>query len=621
LRSSRIASLAGAVVVGSSSLLWSHAVVAEVYAPHLALFLAALFFLLRATSARDLALGAWFGGLSAAAHPLGIGVLPLLFIARAAGSGGMRGPRSIAGPLLLFSIPFTLFLYLPIRSALDPPTDWGNPETAGAFLAHVLRLRYQDVPRPDLSLSLFLREIEALGRMVVARNIPLPLLPLLPLGIVAAVVREGRRTVLSLGGLVLFGPLLVLALRFPLAPERVEENTVFFLPALALLALFLSTGIELLLRACSARRFLRAGMGAVLILLVAVRFASAWRAHPYDQVVLPEAYGRQVLHSLPRGAVLHAQGDDIVFPLLYLRRALGMREDVTILDAKGTVFPRRAEGSGDNVYSTFPEPGLIPSGLLFRREGASPAPAPETVPLARGEERVLRGSTPLRTLWTNYMETRARSEETIERAAFFRRAALALSEEAPDEPDRRADLYAEATVLAERRREEEAAARLSVLLSEDPRDASAALLLAEIELGRGGTEGALRLASLFGSAPASSLVRSARVHLYAGERERAREILESAARRDPLATEPIALLQGLADEAAMWEESIRLGKRALDIDPALAEVHVRLARAYRALGDARSAARAYRALLQLEPGGAGADEARRFLTEAGARRP
>ncbi len=612
---SRLAAFSGALLVGSSSLLWSHAVVAEVYAPHLAFFLAALFCLLRGGSARDLALAATFGGLSTAVHPLGIGMLPLLLLApRASGGGGERA-RSIASSVLFFAIPLTLYLYLPIRSSLDPPADWGNPETFKGFFAHVLRLRYHDVPRPDASLVLVLRELAAIFRAAISGSIPLPLLPLIPLGIVSAYVWDRRRALLLLGALLLFGPLLVLYLRFPLAPERVDENAVFFLPAFAILALFLSFGIDILLRGCAGRRSLLLGMRAVLLVLVAARFASAWRDHPHNEVSLPEEYARQVLHSLPREAVLLAEGDDIVFPLHYLQRALALRTDVRILDARGTVFPARTERASGDRYSTFPLRGFLPSGLVFREPNADPVQAPESAWPAPGEERLLRRSTPLRILWTNYFETRARSEETIARAAFFRRAALALSEEFPETDDRRAVLYVEATVLAERGEGEEAAARLRSLLSEDPLDARASLLLAEIELAKGETASALRLASLSGEATASTLARSAVIHLYAGKSERARELLEEAARLDPLATEPLALLQRLAAENSEWERSIRFGSRALAIDPTLADVHLGLARAFRAMGNDKRAIRAYRSLVRSEPNHPGAEEAEDFLAE------
>jgi len=615
LGTSRLAALSGAFLVGSSSLLWSHAVVAEVYAPQLAFFLAALFFLLRGGSARDLALAGALGGLSAALHPLGIGVLPLLLLAPAAKVTAGGRARSIARSVLFFAIPLTLTLYLPIRSSLDPPADWGNPETLEGFLAHLLRLRYHDVPKPDASLPLFLRELAAIFRAAISESIPLPLLPLIPLGIVSAFARDRRRALLSFGALLLFGPLLVLALRFPLAPERVEENAVFFLPAFAILVLFLSFGVDLLLRGCAGRRSLLLGMRAVLLLLVAARCASAWRDHPYDEVSLPEEYARQVLASIPRGAILLAEGDDIVFPLHYLQRALGLRTDVQILDTRGTVFPPRSERTRGDRYATFPLEGFIPSGLLFRDPSAAPAPVSESARPAPGEERLLRRSAPLRSLWTNYLETRARSEDSVERAALFRRAALALSEESPETDDRRAVLYAEATVLVERGEEEEAAARLRDLLSEKPLDARASLLLATIELRRGDAESALRLASLSGEATASERTSSAVIHLYAGKIERARELLEEAARLDPLATEPLALLQRLASENAEWEKSARLGSRALAIDPTLAGVHLLLARAYRAMGDDTRAVRAYRMLLRSEPNHAGAEEANAYLAE------
>jgi hypothetical protein len=607
------ASLIGALLLGISSLLWSHAAVAEVYAPHLLFLLAGLFFLGRSPSRGDRALAAWFGGLSLASHPLGLGFLPLLALEIAAGPRERRSPRAIAETLTLFALPLTLFFYLPIRSALDPPTDWGNPESLRSFAAHVFRLQYRDVPKPDASLGLYARELSAWTRSLSSGSLPAALLPLVLIGIAAAITRGARSRFVPLVGLTVFGPLLVAYLRFPLAPERVEENMVFFLPALSFLLLFLAIGIDALLGVLGSKRFLRRACGAAVAIVVLLGIGPALASHRFDDVVLPERYARDVLGSVPPNGALVAAGDDILFPLLYLKHVEKLREDVAVRDAERIVFPDAPSGVRGGSFFTYPSPGLVPRGLLFAESDAGLGPAPEAVPLSSGEAALARRSVPLRALWTNYWETRARSEPAIEDATSFRRAALELSGEPLPRDEDTARRYAEATVLVDRRGEAEAAEILEGTLGEAPHEALPRLLLAEIALRRGEREEAMRLASLETFPSASTLARGAAVFLYAGDRLRGREMLEEAARRDPTSADPLVALQRLADSEGRTEECARIGRRALEIDPTLSEVRLRLARAYRAAGNRERAAREYRILLLSDPDGEDAEEARRFV--------
>ena len=49
----------------------------------------------------------------------------------------LKNWKLIVKVVALFLLPLLLYLYLPIRSASNPPNDWGDPETVSAVIDHI----------------------------------------------------------------------------------------------------------------------------------------------------------------------------------------------------------------------------------------------------------------------------------------------------------------------------------------------------------------------------------------------------------------------------------------------------------------------------------------------------
>ncbi len=145
------AAFATGIAAAFSSTWWSQSTSIEVYPVHLFLVPIVLTFFLRMLRneetdklGRDGKLFALILALSFANHMTTVLLAPAclyMFFAR-------YGFARLAWRRILHLAPFFLaglavYLYLPIRSAMYPPMDWGHPTTFGAFLRHITGGQYK----------------------------------------------------------------------------------------------------------------------------------------------------------------------------------------------------------------------------------------------------------------------------------------------------------------------------------------------------------------------------------------------------------------------------------------------------------------------------------------------
>jgi hypothetical protein len=157
-------SLVAAFLYAGSRDFWGQCVISEVYSLNILLFLLILYLVLRfedTLRTRWLYLTAFFLGLGLTNHST-LGPLAPVFL----GWVFLRHWELFLKPLLLlnlvaaFLLGFSIILYLPMRSAVEPFMDWGHPESFSAAMDHFLRKQYSAAsePRP--------RTILGQGRLV-----------------------------------------------------------------------------------------------------------------------------------------------------------------------------------------------------------------------------------------------------------------------------------------------------------------------------------------------------------------------------------------------------------------------------------------------------------------------
>ncbi len=346
------ASLPGAMAAGflalGSRLLWAHAVVAEVYALHAALFIGILAataawdtrapFTTTAPSARGargvasdrrpLLLAAYLVGLGLAHHlTIVYAALAALFVI------ALRRPwpsvRTVIGAVALVGLAITLYVTLIARSRLDPALDWGNPETFARLREHVSARTYQFLMGKLRPADQGRRLLEILG--LLARDLDPILFGSSMLGLVFLRRHPVWMAAIGLALLLLLGHALVYG---------IPDIGAHLVPAAVLLALLAALGLEGLARLAVSRAGPRAKR-LVPWLIPAIALAPLVANAPTSSRATHRAareFGENLLRALPPRAVLLAEGDNQVFLLAYLTAACGERPDVTIVDREGNLL-------------------------------------------------------------------------------------------------------------------------------------------------------------------------------------------------------------------------------------------------------------------------------------------
>jgi hypothetical protein len=368
-----------ALLMAVSPSLWAEATVQRVYTLNALFVVLATLLAVRWDERRDsssLAAAFLCCGLGAANH-----TFMAVYALALAGFVLWRAPLTLAGrgaPTAVgaFVLGLTPYLYLPLRSRADPPLDWGNPETLGAFLDVVLRRHFWGrawLERPADVVPIvtdYVRSIAVeLGWAGAA------------LAAIGAVAATRRRWPLLLLVMALVGNLGALALH----GSRHDLFTWhrYYIPSYVMLALLAGLGCDRVVDRLP--RALRPLPLAIPLLLL----ANGWREHDRSRYRVAEAFADAVLESLPPGAHLAASDDNVLFALIYRHLVEGRRPDVDlILQGVGgeTPPPLRFDPDRDGLYFThhpnwrLPALEVVPVGLVFRVVRAGRTPSPHAAP-------------------------------------------------------------------------------------------------------------------------------------------------------------------------------------------------------------------------------------------------
>ncbi len=328
------AALLSAVMATGSFQFWTQALIAEVYT------LAAFFFMLifcltlswyRNRDRKTLLVLAFTAGLALTHHItiasfyIVIAVFVLIYEFKI-----IKDFRFIIKAVILFLLPLLLYLYLPIRSSANPPTDWGNPDNLKRMVGHVTAKQYKGKLLEHGVEGVKIQFTKFLGASL--KQYTPVLLPVILLGFVLAYRREKGLFLLILA-------LTLVNIAYSHIYYIVDIES-YFIPAFLLWALVAAYSWDFLYKLVKEKGIPleRAGI-AVLLLISMIPIIFNWSDADRSGNYLARNYGMNMYATIDDGGIFFSHGDNESFIMAYLSLVEGVRPDVTVYDRTQNILP------------------------------------------------------------------------------------------------------------------------------------------------------------------------------------------------------------------------------------------------------------------------------------------
>jgi len=309
--------MAAALLFAFAPLVWSQAIVAEVYGLNL-LFLAAFLLVWVRRGSTGWA-GFWLG-LAITTHLTSIFFVPALMI---------TGGRKFWLPLVGIMVGLLPWLLLPILAAGDSPIVWGRPTNIQGWWWLVSGRLYSANLRPtfDIDHLAHIWRALALGPvgMMMTGNLQNPYAAAGSPGIT-----NNRRMIWLLGSTAALYLLFAVFYHTP-------DAAINLLPAMMILALLIAPVLD------------RLGKAALLlpIILVAMTFPARNLSGDYEV----RLNAQHLLIEAPENALLLTPGNRTIFTILYFQHVEGVRPDIRVADANLFAF----DWYRDRLRAQYPE--------------------------------------------------------------------------------------------------------------------------------------------------------------------------------------------------------------------------------------------------------------------------
>lgn len=336
-RSPRLAGLAAACAFGLAPLVWSQAVITEVYALQ-AFFIALIFYLCvsQASLHRDSLCGLVLG-LALGTHLTTVLLVPVVLFANGIRKRMPNDPTTLLrnlgwrdfyldGKSIFWQFTFLLigsliYLTLPLRASSHPPVNWGDVVTLERFWWLVSGQLYQTdlsgftIPmlweRVQAWAFIFLEQFGFIGLILGLTGIIIFFIPT-------------RLHLITLWAVVAFSA-------FAIAYDT-SDSFVYLIPAILSFAIWIGLGIDGFMDAISRRWTGSGWIVAVVFLLYSFGISFyTWHRVDASRDQRAEMFGQEVMSNIPMHAILFVTGDRAIFTLWYFHYALHQRSDISLI--------------------------------------------------------------------------------------------------------------------------------------------------------------------------------------------------------------------------------------------------------------------------------------------------
>jgi hypothetical protein len=345
-----LAGLAAGFAFGLAPLVWSQAVITEVYT--LQAFLTALILYLYAfPSPRFESLRGLLLGLAMGNHLTTIFLLPLMFLDfRAVDRDRAQRPASsLPRQAVWFAIGLSIYLILPLRALTNPPVNWGNPITlerlwwlvsGELYQSYYLQPQMAEIGgRIQVWASLLVQQFGWFGMLA---------------GIFALVLLF-KPTRLYLSTLWIGFAYTSFALVY-----SSDDSHLYLIPAYLSFAVWIGLGIGSVLgRVSSGSRVLLWGMGGLIAVYLGLHAFNVAPQVDASEDQLAEMFRKQVVAEVPKDALVFLKGDRAVFTVWYFHFALGQRPDLAVVAEELLHFDWYLE-TLRHTYPALDVPGPMP---------------------------------------------------------------------------------------------------------------------------------------------------------------------------------------------------------------------------------------------------------------------
>ena len=325
-----------ALAFGTAPLIWSQAIITEVYALQGLFTVGFLYWLLVSPAAHraDWALGVT-SGLMIGNHLTGVLMLPLLLLRRSSyddriGSVVASQERGFVAPqsallrrLVGLILGLSIYATIPIRALSQAPVNWGSIHDLQSFSWLVTGQMYWS-RLADNSFGYLLSGFQAWARFVL-EQFTVPGLLLLLVGLI--VFFKPSRFYVATGWMVLAYSLFAIRYYSP-------DSYTLLVPAVIAFSIWIGLATNRLADRASRKFAYGAAMTFSLLLAFFVcRGALSAQRMDLSTDHQAEQFAQRILDAAPRHAIVLVQGDEPTFALWYLHYANNERSDVAVISS------------------------------------------------------------------------------------------------------------------------------------------------------------------------------------------------------------------------------------------------------------------------------------------------